>query len=43
MKDKTVNFITQTSEPKPPFWKVGFPFIGNNNIIIFEYSEDGIF
>ncbi|XP_023339966.1 anoctamin-1 isoform X4 [Eurytemora carolleeae] len=27
VKDKTVNFITQTSEPKPPFWKMKLPGI----------------
>jgi len=27
VEDKTVNFITQTSEPKPPFWKMKLPGI----------------
>ena len=27
VEERTINFITQTSEPKPPFWKMKLPGI----------------
>ena len=38
VEDKTVNFITQTSEPKPPFWKAGHSFYSHSSKVLFEHS-----
>ena len=38
VEDKTVNFITQTSEPKPPFWKAGHSFYSHSSKVLCEHS-----